>query len=68
MIHSDTDDVRLDIEAAANIWHARRNAERTAKLNLGEAIIAAHKAGVSESEAARLARCDRMTVRKILGK
>lgn len=54
--------------AAGKKWAKAREAERTAAVVLYSAIVRAVENGMSESAAARQAGCDRMTVRRALGK
>ena len=54
--------------AIAKIWHAARDRERLLAAELYAAIRLAVNEGMSESEAARVAGVDRMTVRRALGK
>lgn len=49
-------------------WQAARDAEIDLRQQVHAATVTAVQAGMSESEAARLAGIDRMTVRKLLGK
>ena len=49
-------------------WQAARTKERALAVELHAAIRSAVAAGMSESEAARVAGVDRMTVRRALGK
>lgn len=54
--------------AIAKKWHAARDRERVLAADLYAAIRLAVNEGMSESEAARVAGVDRMTVRRALGK
>jgi hypothetical protein len=63
-----SDNERAALENAGRAWSAAKDDERAAMANVYAAIVAAHAAGVSEVEAARLAGVDRMTVRRALGK
>jgi hypothetical protein len=63
-----TDKERAELENAGRAWSAAKDDERAAMATLYAAVVAAHAAGVSEVEAARLAGVDRMTVRRALGK
>jgi predicted DNA-binding protein (UPF0251 family) len=56
------------LSAVAKKWHAARDKERALAAELYEAIRLAVNEGMSESEAARVAKVDRMTVRRALGK
>lgn len=56
------------LRESALVWRAARDAEVDLRQQLAAAIIAAVEDGMSESEAARLAGVDRMTVRSYLGK
>lgn len=49
-------------------WHAARTKERQLAAELYAAIRLAVNEGMTESEAARVANVDRMTVRRALGK
>jgi hypothetical protein len=62
------DHARAALENAGRVWSAAKDDERAAMATLYAAVVAAHAAGVSEVEAARLAGVDRMTVRRALGK
>ena len=53
---------------AGHAWHAAKTRERERAAETYVAIVAFCAAGGSESEAARLANVDRMTVRRALGK
>lgn len=53
---------------AAQRWHAARDNERKLAAELHAAIRLEVSTGMSESEAARVAQIDRMTVRRALGK
>lgn len=56
------------LREAAIIWRAARDAEVDLRQQLAAAVVTAVEAGMSESETARLAGVDRMTVRGWLGK
>lgn len=56
------------LHAAGKKWHAAKARERERMELLYETIVHAVDGGISESEAARLAGVDRMTVRRALGK
>lgn len=58
----------VDLTAIAKRWHKARDAERALAVQLYDAIRQAVSDGMSESEAARVAGVDRMTVRRALGK
>ena len=62
------DDARAALADAGRKWATTKDAERATMSTLYAAVVAAHAAGVSEVEAARLAGVDRMTVRRALGK
>lgn len=64
-VEADHADVLRD---AALIWRTARDAEIDLRQQLAAAIVTAVQDGMSESEAARLAGVDRMTVRSWLGK
>lgn len=49
-------------------WHAAKAEERRTMAALRKAIVKAVDGGMTESEAARVAGVDRMTVRRALGK
>lgn len=57
-----------NLSKAGKAFAAARDRERLAAAALHEAIRAAVAQGMSESEAARVAGVDRMTVRRALGK
>ena len=56
------------LERAAAAWHNAKTDERRKAAALYAAIRDAVEHGMSESEAARVAGVDRMTVRRALGK
>lgn len=56
-----------DLATAATQWHAAKRAERDAMAVLYAAIRVAVAGGLSQSETARVAGVDRMTVRRALG-
>lgn len=56
------------LERAAQAWHKAKTEERRRATGLYEAIRDAVAAGMSESECARVANVDRLTVRRALGK
>jgi predicted DNA-binding protein (UPF0251 family) len=56
------------LHEAAQQWHLARVDERRLAARLHEAIRLEVASGMSESEAARVAKIDRMTVRRALGK
>ena len=62
------DKARAALEKSGRQWAAAKEAERAGMAALYAAVVAAHAAGISEMEAARLANVDRMTVRRALGK
>jgi hypothetical protein len=62
------DNKRAALQDAGRVWSAAKDYERAAMATLYAAVVAAHAAGVTEVEAARLAGVDRMTVRRALGK
>lgn len=68
VISADLLALKLSLLNAGRVWSAAKDDERAAMVNVYAAIVAAHAAGVSEVEAARLAGVDRMTVRRALGK
>ena len=53
---------------AGHAWDLAKQKERDRMADLYAAIIAAHDAGMPETEIARTAGVNRMTVRKALGK
>ena len=57
-----------DLHKKGKAFKAARDRERLAAAALHEAIRVAVAKGMSESEAARVAGVDRMTVRRALGK
>lgn len=57
-----------ELVKAGKAWARARERERQAAAALYEAIRQAVDAGLSEVEAAKQAGCDRMTVRRALGK
>jgi DNA invertase Pin-like site-specific DNA recombinase len=57
-----------DLTKAGKAWHAAKGRERERMADLYAAIVAHCEAGGTETEAARLAGVDRMTVRRALGK
>ena len=57
-----------DLHKIGKAFHVARERERQAAAKLYEAIRLAVLEGMSESEAARVAGVDRMTVRRALGK
>lgn len=57
-----------DLQKAGKAFATARDRERQAAAQLHEAIRLAVLEGMSESEAARVAGVDRMTVRRALGK
>ena len=57
-----------ELRKAGKAFAAARDRERLAAATLHEAIRKAVADGMSESEAARVAGVDRMTVRRALGK
>lgn len=57
-----------ELVKAGKAWARARERERAAAAAMYEAIRQAVEAGLSEVEAARQAGCDRMTVRRALGK
>lgn len=65
-------DITASIDAtlieAGRQWTAIRAAERDAAAKAHEAIAAAAAAGIPETRIADLVGCDRMTVRRALGK
>lgn len=64
---SATDSAR-ELGAAGERWHKAKRAERAQAAAMYARICAAVADGMSESEAARVAGVDRMTVRRALGK
>lgn len=56
------------LDDTSRTWLKAREAERAAASATYSAIRQAHEAGLTEVEIANLARCDRMTVRRALGK
>lgn len=58
----------MTLHQTAKKWHLARERERKLAADLYEAIRLAVLEGMSESEAARVAGVDRMTVRRALGK
>jgi predicted DNA-binding protein (UPF0251 family) len=58
----------MNLAQTAKRWHAARDRERQLAAQTYEAIRLAVNEGMSESEAARVAGVDRMTVRRALGK
>jgi hypothetical protein len=68
IIAADLPALKLSVLNAGRAWSAAKDDERAAMANVYAAIVAAHAAGVTEVEAARLAGVDRMTVRRALGK
>ena len=59
---------RTDLARVVAKWQAGKTKERVFAAELYAAIRSAVAAGMSESEAARVAGVDRMTVRRALGK
>lgn len=57
-----------DLATISAQWHDAKRTERQSAANMYAAIVAAVDSGMSESEAARIAGVDRMTVRRALGK
>jgi len=57
-----------DLAKVSKQWHAARDRERQLAALLYAEIRLTVLEGMSESEAARVARVDRMTVRRALGK
>jgi predicted DNA-binding protein (UPF0251 family) len=57
-----------NLAKVAKQWHNARDKERILAAELYAAIRLAVNEGMSESEAARVANVDRMTVRRALGK
>jgi len=68
VISADLPALKLSVLNAGRVWSAAKDDERAAMATLYAAVVAAHAAGVTEVEAARLAGVDRMTVRRALGK
>lgn len=68
IISADLPALKLSVLNAGRAWSAAKDDERAAMAALYAAVVAAHAAGISEVEAARLAGVDRMTVRRALGK
>ena len=64
----DTEKATAQLTEAGQRWTTAKQNERTAMRELYAAINVACQAGITESEAARLAGVDRMTVRRALGK
>jgi hypothetical protein len=60
--------VNADLVRVAKKWQAAKKAERAAMFGLYAAISKASQDGMSEVAIARQAGCDRMTVRRALGK
>jgi len=56
------------LSETAKRWHTAKNRERQLAADLYSSIRLAVDDGMSESEAARVASVDRMTVRRALGK
>lgn len=56
------------LEQAGSAFQHARNAQKAAAARLHEAIREAVAEGMSEKQAAKIAGCDRMTVRRALGK
>jgi DNA invertase Pin-like site-specific DNA recombinase len=56
------------LQEAARVWQTTRDAETDLRQQLAAAAVTAIEAGMTESETARLAGVDRMTVRGWLGK
>ncbi len=57
-----------NLAKVAKQWHNARQKERALAAELYAAIQLAVNDGISESEVARIANIDRMTVRRALGK
>jgi predicted DNA-binding protein (UPF0251 family) len=57
-----------NLAKVAKQWHGARDKERALAAELYAAIRLAVNEGMTESEAARVAGVDRMTVRRALGK
>lgn len=57
-----------DLARAGVLWHRAKDREREAMRVLREMIERDHAAGMPETEIARTAGVDRMTVRRALGK
>jgi hypothetical protein len=68
IVSADLPALKLSVFNAGREWSAAKDDERAAMATLYAAVVAAHAAGVTEVEAARLAGVDRMTVRRALGK
>jgi hypothetical protein len=68
IVSADLPALKLSVLNAGREWASAKDDERAAMANVYAAIVAAHAAGVTEVEAARLAGVDRMTVRRALGK
>lgn len=62
------DNAVITLRKCGDDWYAARLEERRHASRVREAVEDGAKAGISERELARLAQCDRMTIRKILGK
>jgi DNA-binding GntR family transcriptional regulator len=57
-----------DLAAIAKRWHKARDAERALAVRLYDAIRKTHADGMPETQIAKTAGVDRMTVRRALGK
>lgn len=57
-----------ELAKASKRWHAAKDRERVLAVELYDAIVAAVQGGMSEVEAAQIARVNRLTVRRALGK
>lgn len=68
IISADLSALKMSLMNVGKEWAAAKEDERAAMANVYAAIVAAHSAGVSEVDAARLSGVDRMTVRRALGK
>ena len=62
------DNAVITLRKDGDEWFAARLEERRRALRVREAVEGGARAGISERELSRLAQCDRMTIRKILGK
>jgi len=65
---TELDDIRDQLRSCGENWKAAREAERIEALFTYSWITVAYARGMPETHIAELVGCDRMTVRKALGK
>lgn len=63
-----TDDYATALRQHGDQWKAARIAERKTAVIVADMVRDGARAGIPETELARLAQCDRMTIRRMLGK